>query len=280
MFEPVDLTAAALKTIGLLCVLHAAGTAMFLALYGRYCGMTLPRIRLFGIWSALAAVTCVLVAQSLDAGRMAGEFAGVFDPSLQSINWCSDAASASLVRVLGCILICVGLRASVSLELIGAFVVVGSFLMTGHTASHEYRYVLAVLLAGHVAIAAYWVGALPALIAIAKRETSVQALESFSRHATWCVPVLAALGVAMACMLLPNVAALGTSYGIAVLAKASGFSVLFALAAINKLRLTPRMQNGDAQARRAFIRSAAVEYAVIAFVLCATASMTTIFPLE
>lgn len=280
MFEPIDLVATALKAIGLLAVLQAAGTAVFLALYGRQCPVALPRIRLFGIWSALAAATCVLMAQSLDAGRMAGEFAGVFDSSLQLLNWGSDAASASLVRVFGCILICVGLRASVSLELIGALVVVASFTMTGHTASHDDRFVLAVLLAGHVAIAAFWAGALPALMTVVRQESSLQAIEPFSRHAIGCVPVLAVLGVSMAWVLLPNLAALGTPYGVAVLAKASGFSVLFALAAINKLRLTPRMQSGDAQARRVFIRTVTVEYVVIALVLFATASMTTIFPLE
>lgn len=279
MFEPIDLTAAALKAFGLFAVLQAAGAAVFVALYGRHCGSSLSRIRSFGFWSSIVAALCVLVVQSLEAGRMAGEFAGVFDASLQSINWSSDAASASLVRVLGCILICVGLRASISLELVGAFIVVSGFAMTGHTASHDYRFVLVALLMSHVAIAAFWLGALPALIVIAKRETSIQAIESFSRHAMWCVPALAVAGVAMAWTLLPNLAALGSAYGLAVLAKVSGFTALLALAAFNKLRLTPRMQRGDEQARRVFVRTAAIEYGVIAFVLCATASMTTIFPL-
>jgi putative copper resistance protein D len=280
MFEPIDLIAAAIKAIGLLAVLQAAGVAVFVALYGSHCGSSLPRIRSVGFWSSVAATMCVLIAQSLEAGRMAGEFAGVFDPSLQLLNWCSDAASASLVRVLGCILICVGLRASVSLELVGALVVVASFAMTGHTASHDYRYVLATLLTSHVAIAAFWIGALPALMGVVKRETSLQAIESFSRHALWCVPALALAGVSMAWVLLPNLAALGTSYGFALLAKVGGYAALLALAAFNKLRLTPRMQRGDQQARRVFIRSVAIEYGVIALVICATASMTTIFPLE
>ena len=118
--ESIDLVATALKAVALLCVVQATGTAIFIALYRESSGAALPRIRAVGRCVAVAATVATLAVQSLEAGRMAGEFGGVFNVALQSLNWGSGAASVSLVRVLGCILICVGLRDGIGLSIAGA----------------------------------------------------------------------------------------------------------------------------------------------------------------
>jgi putative copper export protein len=57
------------------------------------------------------------------------------------------------------------------------------------------------------------------------------AIERFSATATRLVPVILLAGVAMAVVLLPNVAALGEPYGELLIAKVVGFSLLMGLAA-------------------------------------------------
>jgi putative copper resistance protein D len=278
MFETIDLIDTVIKAVALLFVLQAAGTAIFAALYGKHLENSFQRIRALGMWSAAIGAMCVLLYQALEAGRMAGELAGVWDGSLQAINWMSANASASLVRVLGCILIGVGLRASRMLELVGALTVIASFMMTGHLAVHELRWLLMPMLLVHVAVAAFWLGALPALIVLAKHEPTTPVITQFSTHATICVPLLALVGGLMAWTLLPSLAALGTPYGLAILAKANGFTLLLGLAAVNKLRLAPAMQRGETRAATVFISTVKLEYAVITIVLSATAAMTLFSP--
>jgi len=280
MFETVDFVATVFKALGLVFVLQGAGTAIFAALYRARLVRSIDFIKMVGVASALAGIVCTLVTQTFEAARMAGELSGVLDSSLQLLNWTSDGAAASLVRVFGCILICIGLRASLSLELTGAFAVIVSFAMTGHTTAHEYRYPLAILLMTHVAIAAFWLASLPALFAVSKRESSPQVIAVFSTHATLTVPWLAVVGVAMAWMLLPDLAALATAYGLSIVSKAIGFATLLSLAAANKLRWVPGMQRGDPSAAKFFRLTVAMEYAVILVVLCVTASMTTILAPE
>jgi len=280
LFEPVDLIATVFKAAGLVCLLQAVGMALFAVLYRPQCGAALSRIRAAGTWTVVVAAILTLAAQSLDAGRMAGELAGVFDTSLQALNWSSDAASASLLRVFGCVLIAVGLRTGYSLTLPGALLVVASFSMTGHTTASEYRWLLVGLLSLHVAIAAYWLGALSALTIVVKRESSIAAIEAFSSHATRTIPLLGMAGIAMAVLLLPSVGALVTPYGLGIVGKAGGFTVLVALAALNKLRWLPAMQAGNAEARSAFARTVQAEYIVAVAVLTITASLATLLAPE
>jgi len=278
--EPVDVIATALKAAALLCVLQAIGMALFAAFYRTQCGAALSPIRIVGTWIVVAAVLFTLAAQSADAGRMSGELAGVFDASLQRLNWSSDAASASLLRIFGCILIVVGLRAGYSLTLFGALLAVISFSMTGHTTASEHRWLLGGLLSLHVAIAAYWLGALSALTIVVKRESSLAAVESFSLHATRSVPLLGIAGIAMAVLLLPSFSALLTPYGLGIVGKATGFTLMIALAALNKLRWLPAMRAGDAQSKNAFARTVKAEYIVAVVVLTITASLAIVLSPE
>jgi putative copper export protein len=79
------------------------------------------------------------------------------------------------------------------------------------------------------------------------------------------------------CVLLQNPAALRDSgYGRLALGKIASVALLLALAALNRLRLTPRMHSRDGSAAKAFGHSVLAEIALALLVLAITASMTTL----
>jgi putative copper export protein len=96
-------------------------------------------------------------------------------------------------------------------------------------------------------------------------------------RATWLVPGLFVAGLFLAVGILPNVAALSTTYGELLLFKVGGFAVLMLLATLNKWTYAPALERGDAGAGRAFGRTVLAEYAIIAVILCATAALTTFY---
>ena len=104
----------------------------------------------------------------------------------------------------------------------------------------------------HLLAAGAWVGALPGLAALLKRAgdvarperfaLAVSATQRFSTLGMVSVTALVMTGVINAWYLVGNVAALlGTEYGRLLLWKLLIFAVMVALAAINRLRLTPRL---------------------------------------
>jgi putative copper resistance protein D len=106
---------------------------------------------------------------------------------------------------------------------------------------------------------------------------AARALAAFSAVAVWLVPLIAVAGLGMAVLLLPDVAALWRPYGLALLTKVTLFALLMALAALNRLRLTPAFARGEASAAAALRRSIALEYVLICVVFAVTAVMTGSF---
>jgi putative copper resistance protein D len=274
----IDLVAAIFKALVLIALLQTVGLAGFAAVYRHHLLMSFTAIkRLCLVW-ALASIALVIVNQSLGAARMAGELGGLWDVELTNINWLSRGGAATLMRVVGLLTIVWSLRRGGGwIALLGGFAVVLSFALLGHATSHEHSLFLQILLVLHVTIAAFWFGALPALLIAAKRESTIDVVAAFSTHATILVPLLAVVGSTLVWLLLPGFSALATPYGWGLLIKVNGFGLLMLLAALNKLRLVPAMQRREVSALRAFSLSVRIEYALIIAVLCATAAITTLF---
>ena len=167
----------------------------------------------------------------------------------------------------------------------GAAALVVAFVLTGHTAVHGARWLLAPLLALHVAIVAFWFGALaPLYMVIAREPTQVACtvLQQYSRFAGMLVPLIPALGLAMAFVLLPDLSALRRPYGLLLGLKLLFFAMLMVLAALNRWRWVPALAGGATPARmatsRAALRRSLVgEYLLILAVLLATAVLTTFY---
>ena len=287
MREMPDVVSVILRALSFVLLFQAAGVAIFVAIFGRRLAGCQVSVRRLGQAAAIAAIVLVAAHYALEAARMAGEMSGMWDPTLQGMAWNSPARTALICRLLGLLLIAVGLREAGARPTIlavgGAVLATGAFTLTGHTSVSVHRAALAGLLMLHLLVVAFWFGALWPLYLASLRETPARAsdlVERFTAAATWLVPVILVAGVVMAVLLLPNVSALSEPYGLLLIAKVVGFAVLMGLAAANKWRLGPALVQGPGQSARWFRRSLAAEYVLIAAVLTITAVMTSFFSPE
>jgi putative copper export protein len=281
-----DALSVALRAVSFLLLFQAAGLGLFDALFGHQLALSRPLIRRLGRRSALTAAACVLAHFALEPARLAGELSGMLDPSLLRTALGSSSGAAFIVRLVGLGLIALALRGDGArgadgrvLGLVGAALALFSFVLTGHTAASPARWWLRALLLVHLAVIAFWLGALPALGIVSRRAPPpalATALTDFSRLALWLVPMIFLAGLALALALVPGFAVLRQPYGEILLAKAAGFAVLMVFAAWNR-HLTPAIASGRAAAVRALQRSLRIEYALIATVLALTALMTSLF---
>jgi putative copper resistance protein D len=287
MREMPDVVSVILRALSFVFLFQAAGAALFAAIFGRRLSSSQVSVRRLGKAAAIAAIVLVAAHYALEAARMAGEMSGVWDPALQGMMWNSPARAALICRLLGLLLIAVGLQEAGARRTIlavgGAALAAGAFTLTGHTSVNAHRAALAVLLVLHLLVVAFWFGALWPLYVASLRETPARALdiiERFTAVATWLVPGILLAGIAMAVLLLPNLRALSEPYGELLIAKVVGFAVLMGLAAANKWRLGAALVHGPARSGRWFRRSVAAEYVLIAAVLAITAVMTSFFSPE
>jgi putative copper resistance protein D len=282
-----DVLSVILRALSFVLLFQAAGVAIFVAICGRQLESSDGSIRRLGQAAALAGLALCTGHYAMEAARMAGEMSGLWDPALQGISWNSPARAALICRLMGLLLIAVGLQRVGArwtiVALGGAALATGAFTLTGHTSVNAHRGALATLLMLHLLIVAFWFGALWPLIVASSRETPARAadlIERFTAVATWLVPVILLAGIVMAVLLLPNLSALNDPYGKLLIAKVVGFALLMGLAAANKWRLGPALALGAVPSARWFRRSVAAEYVLIAAVLTITAVMTSFFSPE
>ena len=281
-----DILSIVLRSLSFLFLLQAAGIALFVAIFGRHLG-TRRAIGRVGVMSALFAVVATVGHFALEAARMAGEFSGIMDVSLQKVTLSSSAGAAFGLRMLGLVLIGAAVaregEVSAIVGIVGATLAVVAFTLTGHTSVHPDRWILAALLSLHLLIVAFWLGSLPALYLSSLRDTPSEAariLEGFSRVAAWLVPGIFLAGLGMTLLLVPRLSAFRQPYGEILIFKVAAFAALMGLAALNKWRIVPAIVRGERSALLSIRRSIATEYAAIAGVLVATATMTTLFSPE
>jgi putative copper resistance protein D len=282
-----DVVSVILRALSFVLLFQAAGVAIFVAAFGRRLASSWQAVRRLGQVAAIAAIVLVAAHYALEAARMAGEMSGMWDPTLQGMAWNSPARAALICRLLGLLLIAVGLQGASArwtvVGVVGAVLATGAFTLTGHTSVNVHRGALAALLMLHLLVVAFWFGALWPLYVATLREAPARAsdiIERFTAVATWLVPVILLAGIVMAVLLLPSVSALSEPYGELLIAKVVGFAVLMGLAAANKWRLGPALVRGAVQSARWFRRSVAAEYVLIAAVLTITAVMTSFFSPE
>lgn len=273
----LDLLSVLLRASSFVLMFQAAGSAFFAACQGGRLGASLtPIARLSGV-SAQLAIAMVLGEALLSPARMAGELAGVLDPDLLKAAFLSAGGAAWLLRLAGLALMVPGRP---RLAVAGAVPALASFVLIGHTATHELRWLLAPLLAVHVAAVTFWFGSLEPLIQVLKKETAARAgevIERFSHWAGWVVAALFLAALGMAAALLPGPAALLTPYGALLLTKLAGFLSLLALASLNRWRLAPAIGKSSPQAPAAFMRVVRLEQLLIVGVVLATTVMTSWF---
>ncbi len=282
MFLAADTVVLALRALSFVAIFQAVGNALFIDLFGaRLSTGVAERIRTLARIAALAALCLAVLHHVLTPARMAGNLGGTFDPSLSELLRESDTGTAHIVRILGLAVLFLSLDRRTRLNTIAMRVAVAltilSFALMGHTAIHPLRWLLAPLLLVHVAVVAFWFGALWPLRDVAAREPPEQggaAIAEFTKLATRLVPWVLICGALLAFVFIRSVAEIATAYGAMVLGKTAAFGVLMYLAALNKGRYAPGVGVSAVGAARSFQRIAVAEWSVLAAVLVATALMT------
>ena len=283
----VDLLSVALRALAFLALFQAAGVAIFIALLEHPLRATEPALRRLGIGTALIAAMLLACQYLLEAARMSGELNGALDTALQAVVMRSATSVALVWRLLGLLLIALGLRrggaASTTISVAGVVILLAAFTLVGHTSNAPLRWVLSPVLLAHLAVVVFWFGALLPLYFVSLREpaeASGRVVEQFSARAIWLVPGLLLAGISLGCLLLPDLAALRRPYGELLIVKFLAFCTLMLPAAANKWHFGPALRHGDAAAGRRFRHALAVEYGLIAAVLCLTAVLTTFYSPE
>ena len=225
-----------------------------------------------------ASVARVLVT----AASMSGDASGMLDAGLLALVWHGGEGPAAMVRAAGLLLAVPALAADRRPGVwatAGAAGAATSFAWVGHLHAAGLRW--ATLLLGiHLLAVAFWVGALWPLRSLASGAEAGRVAAPaarFGRAAVGAVSLLLLAGVILLAALLGSASELWRSdYGRTACVKLALVACLLALAAFNKLRLTPRLTAGDRVAARALRRSIAAEMTLAAAVFLATAALTTL----
>lgn len=277
-----DSVSVALRFMYLLALYQAAGAVFFLALFGAQLAGSAAAIRRLSLRSAIAGALLGIAHQTTEAARMIGDWSGVFDRELLQLAWNSSAGAAHLVQTLGLAVVAMahggaGVAAR-GFGVAGALVAASALTLSGHTSAHESRLWLGALLAFHLSVVAFWLGALLPLYqtcALESRAVAAAVCAKFSRYATVLVPLLAVAGAMIFVLLVPNCSVLTKPYGILVAAKLALFALfLLPIAAHNKWRTTPALSQGDSGAAQRMRRAIAVEYGLIALIIGITIWLT------
>jgi len=279
----VDLLSAALRALSLVALFQAAGGSLVFNLFRRHLSASESVLRRLSIAAAAIGIALTIGQYLLEAARMAGEFAGVFDLRLQKFAAHSTLAVAMTWRVAGLLLIGISSgmsgRLSTVLSYLGVFVALASFTRTGHTTVTDLHWLLGLLLLLHLLLVAFWFGVLcPLFIQAPRNPAATRALaEDFSRWALWLVPLIPLLGLLLAIFLMDSAAAWTSPYGLLLVGKLAGFALLMMIAARNKLRLVPALSASNPPGAHRLRLAVGAEYALIVVVLTITSVLTTYY---
>ncbi len=264
-------------------VLSSVGLVLVRAVFRRETGPMDSPLRRRAAALAVLALLAGALGFVLKAAMLAGEASGMADPEMLGLLWETPAGTRLILLAAGIALVLAGLWGgglNIWIAAGGGLLALWSFSHIGHVADAGTFWLDALLLL-HLALAAFWIGILSPLRALAAAEGRLAGAAAlgrrFGRIATVTVPLLIAAGLVMAWRLVGDPAALlATGYGLALLAKVTGVGVLLAAAAANKLRFVPAMERDEAPAAAGLRRSIALEWVAVWAILFVTAGLTVL----
>ncbi|MCY3829183.1 MAG: CopD family protein [Rhodospirillaceae bacterium] len=263
-------------------VLGSVGLVLARLVFRRETGAVHRRICGQASALALLALAAAGFGFLLRGAAMTGDASGMTDPEMLGLLWRNPPGTRLLLLGSGLLLVLAGLRiAGPGLWIAGAggLLALWSFALIGHVPDAGPLWLQALLVL-HLAAAAFWIGSLSPLHRLAALPEKLSAAAGlghrFGRIAAVTVPVLIAAGIVMAWRLLGDLAAMTTTgYGLTLLAKIAGVTILLGAAALNKLRFVPAMRRGEPAAAARLRRSIAVEWLAVCAILLVTATLTT-----
>ncbi len=282
-FTGWDIASVLAKAITYAATFGAAGGVFFLA-YSLDIVSDVSRGQIRGLIRILAIVGSVISAARIGllAGSMDGAVAGMVDLSSVRMILSAGEGRATGIRIVGLILTSLAIlpgRVSLVLAIVGAVTAATSFAWIGHAHAVNAGLFPIALLILHLLCVAFWIGALGPLLLVARdRDLSILAAMAarFGHLAMAFVALLVVAGGGLLWVLLHGDLRLWESlYGQALLIKLSLVACLLGLAALNKLRLTPRLTANDTQAAASLQRSIRAEMCFVGLIFALTATLTT-----
>ena len=180
------------------------------------------------------------------------------------------ALTAEGAMLAGLFALAAPIRLARALALVGLAGIGLALALSGHAGTVAPRALTRLAVFLHGVCVAFWIGALIPLV-VAIRAGEGAALARFSRLAPLPLAVLVATGAALMLVQLDHVDALWTTrYGWVLVGKLVLVTALFALAAVNRHVLTPRLQTGAAA--RPLATSIRTELALALVILALVAS--------
>ena len=265
----------------------AAGGTMFHALVGRDL-LRLDRetrrgtvaLALLGLLAALAGIG-IEGAALTDTGG-----AGILHGSTWRLGESTSLGLSLTVAAVALTLLILALESArgwlAVLALPAGLVALGSLALTGHALTAGPLWLTAPVLAIHVLMAAFWLGALwPLWQAVGRRrpEAALDLLQRFSVIAIPAVALLVAAGATLAVLQLGRIGELlTTAYGIRLLSKLAFVVLLLLLAALNRFWLTPALAAGRTHATHRLRASIGLEIGLGIAILAATSSLGEVPP--
>lgn len=226
-------------------------------------------------WLALAGLPALLLRFAVVGLDLVGDPAAAL---LTAAPWraalASSVAPATALAVLGLLLLAGGRRRWQ--HLVAALLIAASFALTGHAAAAQPRWLAGSTLAVHVLAAAFWLGAfLPlAWCLVLDGPAAAAVLRRFSRQAWAMLACLILAGATLAWLQLAGTpsALWQDAYGQRLLVKLSLVAGLLAMAALNRLWLTPALAARRAGAAPALRLTLGLDLALALAVLLVTAT--------
>ncbi|MGE3150734.1 MAG: copper resistance CopC/CopD family protein, partial [Pseudorhodoplanes sp.] len=145
---------------------------------------------------------------------------------------------------------------------------------SGHASNAPPQWLARGAVFGHAIGLTMWIGALMPLFIAARAggDAFVPELKRFSRAIPLAVVIIVAAGLILVMLQVDRPAALwSTGYGLVLCSKLAAVAILFALAGVNRFRLTRRMIAGEGRARQLFARIVRWEIAFAVIVLATVA---------
>ncbi len=278
-----DVGAVAAKVLVYAATMGASGAVFFLSYAGGLLtGAQRASIRRMLAMQLIVAALFTSLRILLLTADMSGSFAGMFDRDMAGMLLGAGEGAAGASRLLGLLLAGCALSLNLRLQipaLAGAVIAATSFAWVGHVRALQPHLPATLFACLHLIGVAFWIGALmPLWCSTRESALDVGALANrFGTLAAAVVSLLVVAGLCMLWMLSRGRAEFWTSsYGTMIAVKLLLVSLLLGAAAFNKLRLTPRLMNGEARAVVMLRRSIQFELLTAVLILIVTASFTSL----
>ncbi len=272
------------KAIYFLLVLQTAGGWLYYHLFASQLHNSEEGLKQALIKLSYISFFYALVFQWFDAVKFMGSYDAIADLALQKMILQSSLGLSKTMTLLGLAFIMSSIKikqqAKTITATIGIVLIALSFTYTGHTSDHTERVFLAPALFSHIMIIFFWFGSLLPLILslrLEEKATLHRLITSYSRIASWLVPVIFISGIYLALTIMDGFAFTDHIYGNILLFKAVIFGVLMLLATINKWRLGPALESNARDASLKLQRSILLEFVLIVLMIIATAILTSNF---